>query len=222
MRQQLAVSLAGVGQSLILALGAAVSPIPLTVSILLLSQPDRGRAKALAFAGGQVLALSIISVALLLLLHKTIGTQHQTAKRESPIDIVLGVILLLAAAKTFFTKPKPKQPKPQKQRSLFNEFSFGAGLMAVNIETLALVAASIKALAVVKSGVAVDVVGLALIVLIVTVSATVPPLITFAAPKQSDRALKWLNEQTKKHQRVISGGFLLFFGAYLLFKGISG
>ncbi len=213
------------GQSLILALGAAVSPIPLTVSILLLSQPDRGRAKALAFAGGQVLALTIISVALLLLLNKTVGTQHHPAKRESTIDIVLGVILLLAAAKTFFTKPKPKTPKPakpEKQRSLFNEFSFGAGLMAVNIETLALVAASIKALAVVKSGVAVDVVGLALIVLIATVSATVPPLITFAAPKQSDRALKWLSEQTKKHLRVISGGFLLFFGAYLLFKGISG
>ncbi len=210
------------GQSLILALGAAVSPIPLTVSILLLSQPDRGRAKALAFAGGQVLALSIISVALLLLLHKTIGTQHHPAKRESTIDIVIGVILLLAAAKAFFTKPKPKTPKPQKQRSLFNEFSFGAGLMAVNIETLALVAASIKALAAVKSGAAVDVVGLALIVLIATVSATVPPLITFAAPKQSDRALKWLNEQTKKHLRVISVGFLLFFGAYLLFKGISG
>ncbi len=210
------------GESLILALGAAVSPIPLTVSILLLSQPDRGRAKALAFAGGQVLALSIISVALLLLLNKTVGTQHQTAKRESPIDIVLGVILLLAAAKTFFTKPKPKQPKPEKQRSLFYEFSFGAGLMAANIETLALVAASVKALVVVKSGVAVDGLGLALIVLIVTVSATVPPLITFAAPKQSDRALKWLNEQTKKHLRVISGGFLLFFGAYLLFKGISG
>ncbi len=213
------------GQSLILALGAAVSPIPLTVSILLLSQPGRGRAKALAFAGGQVLALSIITVALLLLLHKTIGTQHHDAKRESTIDIVIGVILLLAAAKTFFTKPKPKQPKPekpQKQRSLFNEFSFGAGLMAVNIETLALIAASIKALAVVKSGVAVDVVGLALIVLIATVSVTVPPLITFAVPKQSDRALKWLNEQTKKHLRVISGGFLLFFGAYLLFKGISG
>ncbi len=213
------------GQSLILALGAAVSPIPLTVSILLLSQPGRGRAKALAFAGGQVLALSIISVALLLLLHKTIGTQHHDVKRESTIDIVLGAILLLAAAKTFFTKPKPKQPKPekpQKQRSLFNEFSFGAGLMAVNIETLALIAASIKALAVVKSGVAVDVVGLALIVLIATVSVTVPPLITFAVPKQSDRALKWLNEQTKKHLRVISGGFLLFFGAYLLFKGISG
>ncbi len=210
------------GQSLILALGAAVSPIPLTVSILLLSQPDRGRAKALAFAGGQVLALSIISVALLLLLNKTVGTQHHPAKRESTIDIVIGVILLLAAAKAFFTKPKPKTPKPQKQRSLFNEFSFGAGLMAVNIETLALVAASIKALAAVKSGAAVDVVGLALIVLIATVSATVPPLITFAAPKQSDRALKWLNEQTKKHLRVISVGFLLFFGAYLLFKGISG
>ncbi len=210
------------GQSLILALGAAVSPIPLTVSILLLSQPGRGRAKALAFAGGQVLALSIITVALLLLLNKTVGTQHHDVKRESTIDIVIGVILLLAAAKAFFTKPKPKTPKPQKQRSLFNEFSFGAGLMAVNIETLALVAASIKALAAVKSGAAVDVVGLALIVLIATVSATVPPLITFAAPKQSDRALKWLNEQTKKHLRVISVGFLLFFGAYLLFKGISG
>ena len=211
-----------VSESLILALGAAVSPIPLTVSILLLSQPERGRPKALAFAAGQVLALTLISVAFAVILRKTLGTTHPHTKHESPLDIVLGAILLLAAARKLLSKPKPKKPKPEKQRSLFAEFAFGAGLMAVNIETLALVMASVKELVSSKISVGAEALTLLAIVLIVTVSATLPPLITFVIPKKSDQALKWLNEQTTKHQRGIAGGFLIVFGVYLVYKGISG
>ena len=229
MRQQLlragAVSLAPVNhlsESLVLALGAAVSPIPLTVSILLLSQPDRGRAKALAFAAGQVLGLAILSVIFAVVLSKTLGTSHPHSKHGSTLDIVLGAILLLAAARKLLTEPKAKKAKPKKQRSLLAEFAFGAGLMAVNVETLVLVIASVKELVSSKIGVAEEALGLLAIVLIVTLSATIPPLITFVIPKKSDEALKWLNEQTTKHQRGIAGGFLIVFGVYLIYKGISG
>ena len=209
-------------ESLVLALGAAVSPIPLTVSILLLSQPDRGRAKALAFAAGQVLGLAILSVIFAVVLSKTLGTSQPHSKHGSTLDIVLGAILLLAAARKLLTKPKPKKAKPKKQRSLLAEFAFGAGLMAVNVETLVLVIASVKELVSSKIGVAEEALGLLAIVLIVTLSATIPPLITFVIPKKSDEALKWLNEQTTKHQRGIAGGFLIVFGVYLIYKGISG
>jgi len=211
-----------VSQALVLALGAAVSPIPLTVSILLLSQPDRGRAKALAFAAGQVLALAILSVIFAVVLRKTLGSSHPHAKHSSTLDIVLGALLLLLAARKALTKPKPKKPKKEKNRSLFAEFAFGAGLMAVNVETLVLVVASVRALVSSKIGVGEEAIVLLAIVLIVTVSATLPPLITFVIPKQSDKALKWLNEQTTKHQRGIAAGFLIFFGVYLVYKGTSG
>ena len=205
-----------------LALGAAISPIPLTVSILLLSQPDRGRPKALAFAAGQVVALSILSVIFAVVLRKALGSSHPHAKHESTLDIVLGALLLLLAARKALTKPKPKKAKKEKQRSLFAEFAFGFGLMAVNVETLVLVVASVRALVGSKIGVGEEAVVLLAIVLIVTVSATVPPLITFVIPKKSGEALKWLNQQTTKHQRGIAIGFLIFFGAYLGYKGISG
>lgn len=211
-----------VSESLVLALGAAVSPIPLTVSILLLSQPDRGRPKALAFAAGQVLALSILCVIFAVVLGKTLGTASPHSKHSSTLDIVLGALLLLLAARKLLTKPKPKKEKPKKQRSLFAEFGFGAGLMAVNIETLVLVVASVKELVGSKIGIGEEALGLLAIVLIVTVSATIPPLITFVIPKKSDEALKWLNEQTTKHQRGIAAGFLIFFGIYLVYKGING
>ena len=202
-----------VSESLMLALGAAISPIPLTVSILLLSQPDRGRAKALAFAAGQVLALAILCVIFAVVLGKTVGASHPHAKHSSTLDIVLGALLLLLAARKLLTKPKPKKQKKEKKRSLFAEFGFGFGLMAVNIETLVLVVASVKALVGSKIGVGEE----ALVLL-----AMIPPLITFVIPKKSDEALKWLNEQTTKHQRGIAGGFLIFFGVYLCYKGISG
>ncbi len=211
-----------VSESLVLALGAAVSPIPLTVSILLLSQPDRGRAKALAFAAGQVLALAILCVIFAVVLSKTLGSSHPHAKHSSTLDIVLGALLLLLAARKLLAKPKPKKEKQHKQRSLFAEFGFGAGLMAVNVETLVLVVASVKALVGSKIGVGEEALVLLAIVLIVTLSATIPPLTTFVMPKKSDEALKWLNEQTTKHQRGIAVGFLIFFGVYLLYKGISG
>ena len=211
-----------IGESLILALGAAVSPIPLTVSILLLSQPDRGRAKAFAFAAGQVVSLAIIAVAAALLLHKTLGTHHH-ASGDAVIDIVLGAVLLVAAAHTFLTKAKPKKPKPaeQKPRSLGREFAFGFGLMAVNLETLALVVAAVKELSAGDVGLVPEALTLAAIVLITTLTATVPPLITVIFPALSDRVLKWLSEETKRHGRTISGGFLVVFGAYLIYKGLA-
>ena len=205
-----------------LALGAAISPIPLTVSILLLSQPDRGRPKALAFAAGQVVALSILSVIFAVVLRKALGSSHPHAKHESTLDIVLGALLLLLAARKALTKPKPKKAKKEKQRSLFAEFAFGFGLMAVNVETLVLVVVSVRALVGSKIGVGEAAVVLLAIVLIVTVSATLPPLITFVIPKKSGEALQWLNQQTTKHQRGIAIGFLIFFGVYLVYKGISG
>ena len=205
-----------------LALGAAISPIPLTVSILLLSQPDRGRPKALAFAAGQVLALAILCVIFAVVLSKTVGASHPHAKHSSTLDIVLGALLLLLAARKLLTKPKPKKPKDQKKRSLFAEFGFGFGLMVVNIETLVLVVASVKALVSSKVSFGEEALVLLAIVLIVTVSATIPPLITFVIPKKSDEALQWLNKETTKHQRAIAIGFLVFFGVYLIYKGISG
>ncbi len=211
-----------VSESLVLALGAAVSPIPITISILLLSQPDRGRPKALAFAAGQVVGLAIISVILAVVLRKALGTSHTHAKHESTLDIALGALLLLFAARKLLTKPKPKKEKPKKQRSLAAEFAFGAGLMAINVETLALVAASIRELVTSKIGVGAEALSLLAIVLIVTMSATVPPLITFVIPNRSDEALKWLNLQTTKHQRAITVGFLVAFGAYLIYKGLRG
>ena len=213
-----------VGESLVLALGAAVSPIPLTISVLLLSQPDRGRAKAIAFAAGQVLALAILVTAAALLLRTTLGTTHHHNKTEATIDTVLGVVLLLAAARTFLTKPKPKEkkPSPQKQRSLAAEVFAGAGLMAVNVETLALVLAAVKELSLAKVGPLPEALTLIAITLITTLTATVPPLIAMLFPTRSGHALAWLNEQTTRHGRAIKGVFLFLFGAYLLYKGLQG
>ena len=73
--------------------------------------------------------------------------------RKRAAAMIPYAVLLVFAARKLLTKPKPKKEKPHKQRSLLAEFAFGAGLMAVNVETLVLVVASVKALVGSKIGV---------------------------------------------------------------------
>ena len=76
-----------------LAIGGAVSPILVISVVLLLSGTRKPRARALAFAVGNVVALTLVAVAVLLLFHSVGHTGTGSTKAGKLIDLTLGVLL---------------------------------------------------------------------------------------------------------------------------------
>lgn len=85
-----------------LALGAAVSPILLTITLYLLSSKSRPLARTAAFTAGATIELLAIGFAALLLLDRsTEGASHSsTSETHAIVTLVLGILLLLLAARS--------------------------------------------------------------------------------------------------------------------------
>src|SRR5829696_6107156 len=98
-----------IGEILPLAIGVAISPVPI-IAIVLVLGTARARSNGLAFALGWLAGLTIVGGALLALASG--NSQENDGGPETWVSIVklaLGVLLLLLAARTWRGGPGPDQ-----------------------------------------------------------------------------------------------------------------
>ena len=96
---------AAIGDILGLAAGVAVSPLPIVAMILLLATP-RGRANGSLFAVGWLVGLSVLGAVVLLLAGPADPSDDgQPAAWTGWLKVVLGVLLLLLAARQWRARP---------------------------------------------------------------------------------------------------------------------
>ncbi|MFB2597451.1 GAP family protein [Herbiconiux sp. P17] len=104
-----------IGEILPLALGIAISPVPIIAAILMLLSP-KARTTSLGFLAGWLLGI-IVAVVLFTLLASVIPDEDSDASKPiaGVIKIILGVLLLLLAIKQFRSRPhgdaEPALPK---------------------------------------------------------------------------------------------------------------
>lgn len=96
-----------IGEVLPLALGVAISPIPVIATILMLLAP-RARAAGLAFLVGWVggITASVLLVALLGALFISGAGEHVAGPAAGAFRLVLGALLLVLAVRTFRRRPR--------------------------------------------------------------------------------------------------------------------
>src|SRR6266487_941167 len=96
-----------IGDILPLAIGVAISPVPIIAIVLMLGTP-RARATGPAFAVGWVLGLTAVGTIMLV-----IASGSATSETGSPetwvsvLKLVLGALFLLLAAKQWRSRPAP-------------------------------------------------------------------------------------------------------------------
>lgn len=103
---------AAIGEMLPLAIGIAISPLPIIAVILILATPN-GRSNGLAFLGGWLLGLAAVGV-IILIVTDTAGadTDGGPAQVVSAIKLGLGLLLLVLAWRQLDKRPKPGQEAP--------------------------------------------------------------------------------------------------------------
>jgi threonine/homoserine/homoserine lactone efflux protein len=144
-----------IGNAMPLALGIAISPIPVIALILILITP-KARSNGLAFLVGWMAGLFVIGGAALLVAGASGLTEStDTASQTSIIlNFVLGALLLLLAFRQWRSKPSPGEDAPlPKWMGFLDAFKpgkcllVGALLSGVNPKNLALNLAAMSVIA---------------------------------------------------------------------------
>jgi threonine/homoserine/homoserine lactone efflux protein len=218
-----------IGEILPLAIGVAISPVPIIAIVLMLGTP-RARSNGLAFALGWLAGLTIVGGALLTLASG--NSQENDGGPEtwvSIVKLVLGVLFLLLAARTWRSRPKAGQeaamPRWMQAIDTFTtgrSLVFGVLLSGVNPKNLALTIAAATTIA--QTGISGGESAGALIVFILigSLSILTPVFIYFALGTRAAVILDELKDWMAGHNAAIMTVLLLVFGAKLIGDAVGG
>jgi threonine/homoserine/homoserine lactone efflux protein len=218
-----------IGEILPLAIAVAISPVPIIAIVLMLGTP-RARSNGLAFALGWLAGLTIVGGALLALASG--NSQENDGGPEtwvSIVKLVLGVLFLLLAARTWRSRPKAGQeaamPKWMQAIDTFTtgrSLVFGVLLSGVNPKNLALTIAAATTIA--QTGISGGESAGALIVFILigSLSILTPVFIYFALGTRAAVILDELKDWMAGHNAAIMTVLLLVLGAKLIGDAVGG
>jgi Sap, sulfolipid-1-addressing protein len=169
-----------IGDILPLALGVAISPVPIIAVILMLLSP-KARTSGLAFVTGWVVGL-VIAGAVVLALSHSVGFGAGGGGGSivgSLLKIVLGLILLWLAFREWRKLPRPGEQPPLAgwmraidSVTMAKALGLGALLSAINPKNLSLTAAAANTIA--QKGLSAGGAAFALIVFLASLSIALP------------------------------------------------
>jgi hypothetical protein len=218
-----------IGDILPLAVGIAISPIPIIAIILMLITPD-ARRNGLSFLGGWMGALLLVGLVVLFAASVAdVSGSSSASDGAAGLKLVLGIVLLGAAVRQWRGRPHAgEEARLPKWMNALDSFTAGrslaiaALLSGVNPKNLILNAGACLDIA--QSGLSAgeQVVALLVFVFIASVTIIAPLVVFFAMGDRSERVLGgwkvWLGENNATVMAVL----FVVFGASLVGKGIAG
>ncbi|AKV85262.1 hypothetical protein AKG07_01995 [Microbacterium sp. CGR1] len=217
-----------IGQLLPLAVGIAISPLPVIAGILMLMSP-RARSTGVGFLVGWLGGIVIVAVLFAAL---SSVLPDQSGDGATPIlgvvQLVLGVLMLLMAVRQWRGRPKPgAQPAMPKWMAQIDGMTFfaalGLGLLlaALNPKNLLLGASAGVTLGGAGLGVG-DMVVVVVIYTILASSTVLIPVVGFLLASERLRApLGRLRDWLQAENAVIMTVLLLVLGVVIIGKGIA-
>jgi hypothetical protein len=202
-----------------LGLAGAFSPMMLTEQTVLLAAPG-GRRAAAHYAAGAVGTLLAFATAIVLF-GRTISLP-QEPHLDATLDLVIGALLMLLATVLRRRRNERTRSGPGAGGAMGDHaaLGFGAFSMATNITTLALVLPAAKEVAASHAGLAARTVAITMLVMLASVPAWSPVLLTAIAPGPAERGLRALAGLIAQRGRAIAVGCLAGFGVLLVIRGV--
>jgi hypothetical protein len=218
-----------IGQSLPLAVGVALSPLPIIAVVLMLTSP-RARANGPAFVLGWLIGLGVVGALVLALAGPSGASEEgQPAAWVSWLKVVLGLGLLLVAARQFRGRPHEGEEAPlPRSMGAIDRFTpgqavgGGAVLAGANPKNLLLAVGAATAIA--QTGIAggQQAIAYAVFAVIGSVGVGAPVILYFAMGKRSAELLGRLKDWMSHNNAVIMAVLCLVIAMKLLGDGLSG
>jgi Sap, sulfolipid-1-addressing protein len=217
-----------IGGSLPLAVGVALSPLPIIAVVLMLTS-RKARVNGPAFVLGWLVGLGIVGAIVLALAGAGGASQSGSpATWVSWVKIVLGVLLLAVAVRQFQGRPHgDQQPQmPTWMATIENTkppaaLGLAVVLSAANPKNLLLAVGGAAAIA--QTGIPGGQQAIAYLIfaLIGTLGVGIPVVIYFAMGTRSEKLLAGLKDWMSAHNAVIMAVLCLIIAAKLIGDGIS-
>jgi Sap, sulfolipid-1-addressing protein len=218
-----------VGGILPFALVVAVSPINVVAAILLLFS-KRPIANATTYLVGFVLGVAAV-VSALTALADAIGLSPDSGRSQgaSVLLMVLGLLLVIAAARKFARRPgpdqEPDQPNWMKGIGDFRagrSFVIGVSVGALNPKNIAVALASSVIVATADLPVGQQVGVITIYTIIASLGVAAPIVAAVALGERSEAVLGTWKEWLGRNNGTVLAVIYLFFGVILLGKGFGG
>lgn len=217
-----------IGDILPLALGVAISPVPVIAAILMLLSP-RAKSTSVGFLIGWLLGI-VIAVTVFTLLSSVLPQSGTDAAKpiRGVIQLLLGVLLILLAVRQWRGRPRgDEEPHLPKWMQAIDQVTFpkalGLGflLAAVNPKNLLLAAAAGVAIGSAALDGGSTVLVIAVFTLIAASTILVPVVAYLIASEKLHRPLDALRVWLGKENAIIMAVLLLVIGVDLIGKGIG-
>jgi len=218
-----------IGDVLPLAIGVALSPVPIIAIILMLGTP-RARSTGLAFALGWLAGLTIAGAVMLAIASGNADSSSGgPATWVSVLKLALGILFLLLAVKQWRGRPQPGQePTMPKWMQTIDTFtpgkSLGIGvvLSGLNPKNLALTIAAATVIAQAGISHGQEAGALAVFILLGSLTILAPLGIYFALGPKATQILDGMKAWMSVHNAAIMTVLLLVLGAKLTGDAIGG
>jgi hypothetical protein len=216
-----------IGAVLPLALGVALSPIPIIAVVLMLATP-RGGVNGSSFLLGWLVGLSVVGTIVLLVSGEADGSDGSApATWVGVVSLLLGVALIVLAGLQWHRRPRGGTVALPGWMASIDRFGpvksagLGLALSAANPKNLLITVGAAAAIA--QTGVSAggQAVALGLFVLLGTVGPGVPLAIYLGLGARSQRVLEGLRGWMAAHNTAIMCVLLVVIGLKLVGDGIS-
>ncbi|NUT49172.1 MAG: GAP family protein [Saccharothrix sp.] len=218
-----------IGHVLPLAVGVALSPVPIIAVVLMLTTP-KARVNGPAFVLGWVVGLAVVGAVVLLVAGSGADdVDGKPAAWASWLKLVLGALLLLVAVKQFRGRPGPdEQPVMPGWMDAVDRFTsvkaMATGLLLAGANPKNLLLAVSAATTVAQTGIAggAQVVAYAVFAVIATLGVGAPVVVHLALGARAAEVLAHLKEWMSRNNAVIMSVLCLVLGVKLVGDAIGG
>jgi threonine/homoserine/homoserine lactone efflux protein len=217
-----------IGQILPLAIGVALSPLPIIAVILILTTPA-GRTNGIAFTVGWLLGSVVACGLLSLLLNGANTAQGSPSTVARIVSLGLGLLLLLLALRQWRSRPKDGEtpPMPKWMQTLDKisplvALGLGAALSGVNPKNLLLTAGAASTIAQASLSAAQQVLAIVIFALVGALGVGIPLVVYLAGGDRSAQTLAGWRAWLGQHNAAIMAVLFLIFAVKFLGNSLTG
>ena len=217
-----------IGQVLPLAIGVALSPIPI-IAVVLMLVSARGRVNGPAFLLGWLVGLAVLGTIVLAIAGPAQSGDQGSSTAASVFQIGLGALVLLVAFAQWRKRPATgTEPPPPKWMATIDSFTpvkaagMGALFAALNPKNTLLAVSAAATIA--QTGITggQQAIAYGVFVVIATIGVGAPVAIYFTMGDRAQKMLDDLKQWMAHNNAVIMSVLLLVIGAKIIGQGIAG